>query len=158
MPSLLSYLVDKIVKHGLNLNIAEQLSSYTGPITLIRRTKDGVVATRKNDLASNRGNFLLKEVLKSRYPDLSSHLGELDNVLSQPNKLAEVAKMLDESTVDTLIKSDLKNLSGHDKGALLLYLASTIIVDVNLTHSQPLPTGRFKIPANRSVSGIGNKL
>jgi hypothetical protein len=45
MPSVLEQLVRKTVRDYINLNNYQQLSKYSGPILLIRRTEDEVICT-----------------------------------------------------------------------------------------------------------------
>lgn len=44
MPTSWKSLVATTVKHNLNLNVAEQLIKYNGPVVLFRRTRDEVIA------------------------------------------------------------------------------------------------------------------
>lgn len=44
MPSSWKPLVVSIVKNHLNLNVADQLVKYPGPILLFRRTRDEIIA------------------------------------------------------------------------------------------------------------------
>ncbi|XP_068928888.1 protein ABHD16B [Petaurus breviceps papuanus] len=81
LPTFCKGLVQRIVREHFNLNVAEQLCCYQGPVLLIRRTLDKVVNTKavsseNNDnqtpgtinLEGNRGNYLLLKLLKYRYP------------------------------------------------------------------------------------------
>lgn len=44
MPSSWKSIVATTVKHNLNLNVADQLIKYSGPIVIFRRTRDEVIA------------------------------------------------------------------------------------------------------------------
>ncbi|XP_043846055.1 protein ABHD16B [Dromiciops gliroides] len=81
LPTFCKGLVEHTVREHFNLNVAEQLCCYAGPVLLIRRTLDEVVNTealssensedqapRSIDLEGNRGNYLLLKLLKYRYP------------------------------------------------------------------------------------------
>ncbi|GFR91768.1 abhydrolase domain-containing protein 16A [Elysia marginata] len=75
MPSSWGGLVAQSVRSYLDLNIAEKLIEYQGPILLIRRTRDEMISTdmpadSHPNLASNRGNNLLLKVLQFRYPTI----------------------------------------------------------------------------------------
>jgi len=45
MPSVLEPLVRKTIRDYINLNNYQQLSKYSGPVLLIRRTDDEVICT-----------------------------------------------------------------------------------------------------------------
>ncbi|XP_019365600.1 PREDICTED: protein ABHD16B [Gavialis gangeticus] len=83
MPKSWSKLVARTVQRHFNLNVAEQLCAYPGPVLLIRRTLDQVTAThvrttdRLADIRSNRGNKLLLRLLRSRYPEVMVRDGEV---------------------------------------------------------------------------------
>ncbi|XP_046412917.1 phosphatidylserine lipase ABHD16A [Neodiprion fabricii] len=82
MPRPLERLVRTTVREHLNLNIAEQLVRYHGPVLLIRRTEDEMVCAvtessennsgtdnvDENNVTWNRGNHLLAKLLARRYP------------------------------------------------------------------------------------------
>lgn len=69
MPKQLTTLVTHVVRHYLNLNIADLLCHYHGPILLIRRTLDEILSIEgANNRLVNRGDFLLKRILMHRYP------------------------------------------------------------------------------------------
>ncbi|GLH15087.1 Protein BAT5, putative [Gryllus bimaculatus] len=68
MPNVLEPIIRRTIREYMNLNNAEQLLKYPGPIRIIRRTEDDVICTEDNKIASNRGNNLLVKILKYRYP------------------------------------------------------------------------------------------
>uniref|UniRef100_A0A4W4E4C1 Phosphatidylserine Lipase ABHD16 N-terminal domain-containing protein n=1 Tax=Electrophorus electricus TaxID=8005 RepID=A0A4W4E4C1_ELEEL len=69
MPDSWRPLVTHTVRKYMNLNNAEQLCKYQGPVLLIRRTKDEIITTMgPEDIMSNRGNNLLLRLLQYRYP------------------------------------------------------------------------------------------
>ncbi|KAJ4449798.1 hypothetical protein ANN_01203, partial [Periplaneta americana] len=70
MPSSLEPMVRKTIRDYINLNNYQQLSKYSGPVLLIRRTEDEVICTEEMKLSSNRGNNLLVKLLKYRYPKI----------------------------------------------------------------------------------------
>ncbi|CAJ0965954.1 unnamed protein product [Ranitomeya imitator] len=76
MPESWRGLVTRTVRKYLNLNNAEQLCRYQGPVLLIRRTKDEIITTTNpEDVASNRGNDLLLIVLQQRFPNVMTEDG-----------------------------------------------------------------------------------
>ncbi|KTF88811.1 hypothetical protein cypCar_00012697 [Cyprinus carpio] len=67
MPDSWRPLVTRTVRQYMNLNNAEQLCKYQGPVLLIRRTKDEIITTTgPEDIMSNRGNDLLLKLLQYR--------------------------------------------------------------------------------------------
>jgi hypothetical protein len=45
MPGIMEPLVRKTIRDYINLNNYQQLSKYSGPVLLIRRTEDEVICT-----------------------------------------------------------------------------------------------------------------
>lgn len=92
MPEVMEPLVRTGVAEYVNLNVADQLVKFNGPIKLIRRAMDEMISTDPADISSNRGNHLLKRLLSHRYPNLfSSKMVEdtLDAYLSTSLKVQE---------------------------------------------------------------------
>ena len=48
MPASLSGIVTRAVNKFINLNVAEQLAKYPGPVRIIRRDHDEMICTRYN--------------------------------------------------------------------------------------------------------------
>ncbi|KRY22837.1 Abhydrolase domain-containing protein 16A [Trichinella patagoniensis] len=73
-PSSLSALVKSTVRTYMNLNVAEQLKQYDGPVTFVRRFRDEILSTDHSSLneqmRSIRTNFLINIFLKNRYPSV----------------------------------------------------------------------------------------
>ncbi|KAF6087239.1 abhydrolase domain containing 16B [Phyllostomus discolor] len=95
MPQSWKGLVVRTVREHFNLNVAEQLCGYPGPVLLVRRTLDDVVSTSgplrplaSGDVKGNRGNELLLRLLQHRYPAVMAREG-----------LAVVARWLRASTL-----------------------------------------------------------
>lgn len=75
LPCYSHELVENIVKCYFNINIAENISSYNGPVLLIRRLKDELInADPKKKLSGNRSNYLLISLLEKRFPNLFASL------------------------------------------------------------------------------------
>ncbi|KAK0065913.1 phosphatidylserine lipase ABHD16A, partial [Biomphalaria pfeifferi] len=75
MPQSWKNLVSLALRSYMDLNIADNLLEYQGPILLIRRTKDEIITTETPPnalplLSSNRGNNLILKLLKFRYPTI----------------------------------------------------------------------------------------
>ncbi|XP_042835825.1 protein ABHD16B [Panthera tigris] len=82
MPRSWKGLVVRTVREHFNLNVAEQLCCYPGPVLLLRRTLDDVVSTSghvrplpSGDVEGNRGNELLLRLLRHRYPVVMAREG-----------------------------------------------------------------------------------
>ncbi|KAF0045549.1 hypothetical protein F2P81_002078 [Scophthalmus maximus] len=76
MPNSWRPLVQHTVRQYMNLNNAEQLLKYQGPVLLIRRTRDEIITTTgPEDVMSNRGNNLLLKLLQFRYPKIMTDDG-----------------------------------------------------------------------------------
>ncbi|XP_007524493.1 protein ABHD16B [Erinaceus europaeus] len=82
MPHSWKGLVVRTVRAHFNLNVAEQLCRYPGPVLLLRRTQDDVVSTSGHlrplpagDVEGNRGNELLLRLLQHRYPTVMAREG-----------------------------------------------------------------------------------
>ncbi|XP_045689496.1 protein ABHD16B [Phyllostomus hastatus] len=82
MPQSWKGLVVRTVREHFNLNVAEQLCGYPGPVLLVRRTLDEVVSTSgplrplaSGDVKGNRGNELLLRLLQHRYPAVMAREG-----------------------------------------------------------------------------------
>uniref|UniRef100_A0AAQ5Y7N2 Phosphatidylserine Lipase ABHD16 N-terminal domain-containing protein n=1 Tax=Amphiprion ocellaris TaxID=80972 RepID=A0AAQ5Y7N2_AMPOC len=77
MPDSWRPLVQHTVRQYMNLNNAEQLLKYQGPVLLIRRTRDEIITTTgPEDIMSNRGNNLLLKLLQFRwYPKIMTDEG-----------------------------------------------------------------------------------
>ncbi|XP_008994561.3 ABHD16B [Callithrix jacchus] len=83
MPHSCKGLVVRTVRKHFNLNVAEQLCCYLGPVLLLRRTQDDVVSTsgrlrpqQPGDVEGNRGNELLLRLLQQRYPAVMAGEGQ----------------------------------------------------------------------------------
>ena len=72
MPKPLGKLVTNVVRNYLNLNVADLLCRYNGPILLIRRTLDEIISVEDFEMKAmiNRGDYLLKSILLHRYPNI----------------------------------------------------------------------------------------
>jgi hypothetical protein len=71
------YAVRAAIRYHIDLRVNKQLEGFKGPVRLIRRTDDEIIADPSGSLTGNRGNFLLIDVIKQRYPGL------LDNSVSE---------------------------------------------------------------------------
>lgn len=165
MPESMKGFSHRSLRKHMNLNIAEQLIRYPGPIRLIRRIKDEVITTSEHpDVAFNRGNDLLIKLLQHRYPTLMN-LESID-VLTQYLHAADQISMLsmfssleiDEDECTAILRnycnthsSDFPVLIGEDmskarRSQLVIFLASKYMTDFEASHCNPLPVPLFIKP------------
>jgi len=150
MPAFMSEVVRRAVRDHINLGVLEQAVAFPGPVRLIRRSRDEMIVTEEGELWSNRGNHLLKGILAARYPSLftPSTEEELDRQLWRHGGVKAAGGQVEGQALP-LLAQHVKNpesLTDEEKEALLLYLASRLLTEVDTTHCTPLPTARFQVP------------
>ena len=69
--------VRSTIRNHVNLHVSKELEGYSGPLRLYRRTEDEIIADPPGVLSENRGNYLLTDVIRKRFPNL------LDNPSSE---------------------------------------------------------------------------
>ncbi|XP_052790245.1 phosphatidylserine lipase ABHD16A-like [Mya arenaria] len=166
MPEFAQSLVKRTVDRYLNLNIAEQLVQYPGPILLIRRSRDEMITTRDpTAIDTNRGNFLLMRLLKSRYPKIvdattqPALLTWLSQTGSEQAELYSVVFNVDTQLCETMIRSYMEENQGatfplnfgegfteQQKISMAIFLAKKHLEDYDSTHCTPLPEAFFHKP------------
>ncbi|XP_066426751.1 phosphatidylserine lipase ABHD16A [Molothrus aeneus] len=158
-------LVTQTVREHLNLNNAEQLCRYQGPVLLVRRTKDEIITTTTpDDIASNRGNDLLLKLLQHRYPKVLAEEG-----LGAVREWLEAATPEEQSSVLRRSPPDERwcrgrlrewagdrnppfpwaigeDLSPAQRRQLALYLAQQHLQNFEASHCTPLPPQAFRLP------------
>ena len=161
LPSFMDKFVRLCVRQFMNLNVAEQLVHYNGPVLLIRRTLDEVITTSTQaELLSNRGNDLLTHLLMHRYPNIIDR-DTLRDWLSLSIEEQQIQRRsmgdfkdgiyndlqayLKELSMPFPIQKD-KNLSKEEKKIMTKYLASKYMIDFEATHCIPLPSATFQEP------------
>ncbi|EDV95863.1 phosphatidylserine lipase ABHD16A [Drosophila grimshawi] len=158
MPISLGGIVRVAIRKYCNLNNAELSMKYHGPIFLIRRTEDEVIA-EDNRIDTNRGNYLTLSVLKYRFPNLfsSTQLTRAKGLLSKPLEsysypIAE--EKLCMSRLITFASDEGKSypmLIGADyneetRSQMAIFLLRKHLRDYNSTHCTQLPGEFFSIP------------
>ncbi|EZA55276.1 hypothetical protein DMN91_007115 [Ooceraea biroi] len=164
MPPSFEGLVRNIIRCYFNLNIAEQLNRYNGPILLVRRTEDEIICIPNNSLAGNRGNMLLTKLLLRRYPHLFSENANASTVLKRflSAEASDRASILQSFRIDEkrcleLIAADVREDDGavsypstlgqdcsiKDKLQLVLFLATMYMKDQSSSHCIPLSVDLF---------------
>nr|KAF6276485.1 abhydrolase domain containing 16A, phospholipase [Myotis myotis] len=165
MPDSCRGLVTRTVRQHLNLNNAEQLCRYQGPVLLIRRTKDEIITTTApEDIMSNRGNDLLLKLLQHRYPHVMAEEG-----LQVVRQWLEASSQLEEASIYSRweVEEDWclsvlrsyqaehgpdfpwsvgEDMSARERQQLALFLAQKHLHNFEATHCTPLPVQHFQMP------------
>ncbi|XP_029440251.1 phosphatidylserine lipase ABHD16A isoform X2 [Rhinatrema bivittatum] len=158
-------LVTRTVRYYLNLNNAEQLCRYQGPVLLIRRTKDEIITTTvPEDVMSNRGNNLLLRLLQHRYPKVMTEevLGVVWEWLGAASPVQEASIYSQYEVDDDWCLSVLQSYRAEHSGVfpysvgedmtpegkrqLALFLAQKHLRNFDTTHCTPLPSSEFHMP------------
>ncbi|XP_065360976.1 phosphatidylserine lipase ABHD16A [Calliphora vicina] len=158
MPASLSGIVRIAIREYCNLNNAELAQNYHGPISLIRRTEDEVIA-EDNQLETNRGNFLALGILKYRYPHIfkTSQLNRCKQTLAKPIEVRNLTTADDDLCLSRLITyaSDQGKKYPMDIGEdyteevrhqMADFLLRKHFRDFKSTHCTQLPSEYFNIP------------
>ncbi|XP_075229818.1 phosphatidylserine lipase ABHD16A [Lycorma delicatula] len=163
MPLTLEPLVKQTIRYHCNLEVAEQVCQYPGPVLLIRRAEDEVICLQPGDISTNRANPLLTQMLRHRYPLLVTPETEivLEKWLSNTGS-KQINIMTEYGVNETSCRAELAayyasndktfptsiggGLDKPRKIQLLLYLASEYMKDYNSSHCTQLPASMFVIP------------
>ncbi|XP_058866811.1 phosphatidylserine lipase ABHD16A-like [Acipenser ruthenus] len=165
MPESWRPLVTRTVRHYMNLNNAEQLCKYQGPVLLIRRTKDEIITTTgPEDIMSNRGNYLLLRLLQFRYPKVMTEEGvrAVREWLGASSAIEEASVYSRYEVDDDWCTSVLQSYQtdqttefpwtvGEDmtlegRRQLALFLARKYMRNFDASHCTPLPPYEFQSP------------
>lgn len=159
LPAAWGDLVTRTVHEHLNLNNADQLCRYPGPVLLVRRTRDEIITTTvPDDIASNRGNDLLLRLLRHRYPKIMA--GEGEQVVKA--WLEEATPTEDGGVSERWCRAELEAFAGdrnppfpwqlgehmtpEERQQMALYLAQKHLQNFEGTHCTPLPPHVFRLP------------
>jgi len=139
--------------------VGDHASRYQGPITVIRRKDDEIIATTPGEVATNRANDLLLQILGARFPSLldADVMEELRAFVQVPLTNAEKEALASSAEVQASLAElvargpESSPLLGEGMGRrqrsdLLKYLVSKILVDVEGGHNNPLSPPAFKAP------------
>nr|CAH0103169.1 unnamed protein product [Daphnia galeata] len=170
MPASWNSIVTTTVKYNLNLNVAEQLIKYNGPVILLRRMRDEVIALEPGTLSTNRGNNLLIKLLKFRFPKiidpttvpvlrmwLNADKAERKEIMKKPEftnctcpklfkQLEEKLKSYIEENSNSFPMLIGQNWTEKEKSQMTIFLASRYMMDFDGTHCTPLPVEMFRPP------------
>ncbi|XP_061216346.1 phosphatidylserine lipase ABHD16A isoform X3 [Neopsephotus bourkii] len=158
-------LVTRTVREHLNLNNAEQLCRYQGPVLLVRRTRDEIITTTvPEDIASNRGNDLLLKLLQHRYPKIMADEGTrivrewLEAATPAEERALAQRCPVDECWCHAVLEAFAgdrdppfpwslgEELSVEERQQLALFLAQKHLQNFEASHCTPLPPQAFRLP------------
>ncbi|CAD6188541.1 unnamed protein product [Caenorhabditis auriculariae] len=140
MPRFLGSIVEYAIRTHANLQIEKILARYKGPLKLIRRLQEEILiiddadSTEATRRATNRGNFLLKSVLKSRHPELYEGL--------EP----QVDRWLALSPTERLMAAGPSESEVARRRRRLYAACDHYFIDFDSNHVSPLDPGYFNIP------------
>ncbi|KAM4643578.1 phosphatidylserine lipase ABHD16A isoform 2-T2 [Amazona ochrocephala] len=165
LPRSWGHLVTRTVREHLNLNNAEQLCRYQGPVLLVRRTRDEIITTTvPDDIASNRGNDLLLKLLQHRYPKIMADEGTrivrewLEAATPAEERALAQRCPVDESWCRAVLEAFAgdrdppfpwslgEELSVGERQRLALFLAQKHLQNFEASHCTPLPPQAFRLP------------
>jgi len=154
MPAIAAPIVRQAVNHHINLDIAGHLAQYHGPVTIIRRLKDEMITIRMLELETNRGNYLLINLMENRYPNLvtTSTRSILEKMLAQPLWTMEVdMELMEINYMSYLEHNNLQEQAGsrfpmdigqdmteQERKNILFYLVKKYMKDMDSSHCTPL--------------------
>jgi len=169
MPEAVNSVIAGTVLNHANLNNAQQLLRYPGPVLLIRRTKDEMISTKGPpdpiDIKTNRGNNLLVMLLSHRYPgivtkdteatlrdylslnmehDRISFLKDFD--VQEEHCLALLQSYIDSQDSSQPLFPISLQPSLQEAKQLTLFLATKYMKNFDSSHCTPLPTRLFQMP------------
>lgn len=169
MPQSWKNLVALSLRTYMDLNVADNLIDYQGPVLLVRRTRDEIITTESLPngyplLISNRGNSLLLKLLQYRYPTIvdETTLPVMKEFLSK--ETANQIQMLDDKSViyqecSSFFADYVREVGTvhfpmhinvpHDRNLkvkLALFLITVHMENYDSTHCTPLPVGFFHKP------------
>lgn len=165
-PKFLYPLIEMGIRQHFDLDNSRHLANFQGPILLIRRSQDEVIATEPyNSPPTNRANYLLIDLLKQRFPSLVDQRAEAlikeylggnaryqDAVLkryvvssNQCLRLLLDYFHVNPTSYPVNIGPDLDKIT---RDQLVLFLASKHLVDYDSVHCAPLPARYFQRPWN----------
>lgn len=172
-PAFMYPIIELAIRKHFDLNNSRHLKNYQGPVLLIRRSQDEVIATDPyNSPPTNRANYLLIDLLKHRFPNLvddravellKEYLGGnaryQEGVLRRYSVNNDCLRLLldhfhtNQASYPVRIGEDLDNTT---RDQLVLYLASKHLIDYDSVHCAPLPPRYFQRPWNLINLSLNN--
>lgn len=163
MPQSIAGIVQHAVRKYVNLNNSELLKQFNGPVHIVRRTEDEVIAEDMK-ISTNRGNFLLLKLLASRFPFifLSKQTEYVMEKISRPLEgsssaigrereedtmmLRKIASYIAETNQSSYPLSIGEKYSEQERTEMADYLVRKHFEDYKSSHCTPLPTDLFRMP------------
>jgi len=125
LPSWFQGIASGVVKQEWDLDVSREACKFKGPIVIIRRLRDEILSTggpSRPDL--NRANWLLYDVVQSRYPVISDEtMGKVRSYVERGSSL--IAEDEYEQMIFKFVKSR--------------------FIDVASGHNEPLPQREFRM-------------
>ncbi|OXA47193.1 Abhydrolase domain-containing protein 16A, partial [Folsomia candida] len=113
-----------MIRHHFDLRVSHELGRYMGPIRIYRRTHDQIMASPPANIASNRANVLLADVLQQRFPLLLNNpvaLATLANWLGLPH-VRDHAEIIGMQNQHVNIPANVNNMTNIAKANLIILL------------------------------------
>ncbi|KAL3318723.1 hypothetical protein Ciccas_002622 [Cichlidogyrus casuarinus] len=164
MPAIFYPLVLSTVRQHLDLNNLDQLKRFSGPVFIIRRSHDEIICSRERTRSSNRGNVLLMELLRQRFPNLFEIEAETalmkylehspaDNRNQRLFESFSINEVTCQDEIDQFFSTNSKfpsqfgnGFEAKKKAAMLLYLARKYFAESKGSHCSPLDEEVFRLP------------
>jgi hypothetical protein len=155
MPESLSTIVRIAIRDYCNLNHTELITQFNGPVSMIRRTEDEIIATEETDMGTNRGNNLLLHLLKFRFPNIFKP-EQIKYAHKLLNKTINHSKTGDDQMCLSLLMSYVsehgasypvkigEDYSEEQRNQMTFYLIKNHLLDYKSSHCTPLPIEFFK--------------
>uniref|UniRef100_A0AC34FW45 AB hydrolase-1 domain-containing protein n=1 Tax=Panagrolaimus sp. ES5 TaxID=591445 RepID=A0AC34FW45_9BILA len=146
MPDSMENVVEYAVGRYFNMPVSEQLSRHKGNVVIFRRRFDEMIVTDRSSLEasllSNRGNFLLRDFLHSRYSFINWTGTDDLTFFKYLHATEEQRKSRDEFQFsDSMPESveEFRNFSPQKRAKFICALTSYHFRDLDLGHNVPLP-------------------
>jgi len=155
----------KTIRYYLDLNNVQLLKLYNGPFYLIRRTQDEIISLIPGRIETNRGNELIFNILRHRYPFIynddqtltllrryicSMNIQKIalyDQYCSNERELQQqTAIFRQENSISSYPCKFGENFSLLERQRFAIYLADQYLVNFDSQHCTPLPQTYFRTP------------
>lgn len=165
-PGFIYPIIELAIKQHFDLDNTRHLKYYKGPVLLIRRSQDEVLATDPYDSPNtNRANQLLIDLLEQRFPRLmdfrstavlkeylAGDTRHQNDILRKYSVKGQACmKLLTDyfHTHRTAYPVDIgEGLNNTSRDQLVLFLASKFMIDYDSVHCAPLPPHYIQKPWN----------
>eukprot|EP00117_Sycon_ciliatum_P016186 scpid43595/ scgid15728/ Abhydrolase domain-containing protein 16A; HLA-B-associated transcript 5 len=158
MPGAISWFVKDLVHSCMNLNNAELINRYDGPVTIVRRSKDEMMMT-DGTVTSNRGNHLFMSLFKRRFPNLATPATEqfLWTLLANPSPNMP-AHCGNASLQEALLTSNAREhgyeypcllgteMTADERNRMAAFIADKVLQHYGSTHCVSLPARYLRKP------------